>query len=83
MLAEPQDTAIQVATRDPGVHDVQSFGERLHIRVARGGAGAAASRLAAACSLAGVRVSSLRAVPSSLEDVFIDRVVTTRAPGAA
>jgi len=32
--------------------------------------------------VAGVRVGSLRAVPASLEDVFIDRVVTTREPSA-
>jgi len=82
MLAEPQDAAVPIAARDPGVHDVQRFGERLHIRVARGDADAAAARLAAACSVAGVRVGSLRAVPASLEDVFIDRVVTTREPSA-
>jgi ABC-2 type transport system ATP-binding protein len=82
MLAEPQDAAVRIAARDPGVHDVQRFGERLHIRVVRGGADAAAARLAAACRLAGVRVGSLRAVPASLEDVFIDRVVTTREPSA-
>jgi ABC-2 type transport system ATP-binding protein len=82
LLADPQDAAVQVAARDPEVHDVQRFGERLHIRVPRGHAVAAAARLAAACSVAGVRVGSVRAVPASLEDVFIDRVVTTREPSA-
>ena len=78
VLADPQDMAAQVVRCDPAVRDVQSFGERLHVRVSRGGGEAAATRLAAACRDAGVRVSGLRAVPASLEDVFIDRVVTTR-----
>ena len=62
---------------DAGVRDVQVFGERLHIRVPRGSGDAAAARLSAACSQAGVRITSVRAVPASLEDVFIDRVATT------
>ena len=82
VLADPQDVAVQVVRRDPDVRDVQTFGERLHVRVSRGRGEAAATRLAAACRDAGVRVSSLRAVPASLEDVFIDRVVTTREQGA-
>jgi len=82
VLADPQDVAVQVVRRDPAVRDVQTFGERLHVRVSRGRGEAAAAGLAAACREAGVRVSSLRAVPASLEDVFIDRVVTTREQGA-
>ena len=82
MLAEPQDAALAEAGRDPGVIDVQVFGERLHIRVPRGSAEAAMLRLRAACSRAGVRITGLRAVPASLEDVFIDRVVTGRVQSA-
>ena len=52
------------------------------LRVPRGSGDAAAARLEAACSAAGVRVASLRKVPASLEDVFIDRVVTTREQSA-
>ena len=59
------------------MRDVQVFGERLHIRVPRGSGDAAAARLSAACSQAGVRITSVRAVPASLEDVFIDRVAAT------
>ena len=82
VLADPQEMAAQVVRGDPAVRDVQSFGERLHVRVSRGSGDAAATRLAAACRDAGVRVASLRAVPASLEDVFIDRVVTTREQSA-
>jgi ABC-2 type transport system ATP-binding protein len=77
ILADPQDMAAQVVARDAAVRDVQTFGERLHVRVPRGGSDAVAARLTASCSEAGVRVTSLRTVPASLEDVFIDRVVTT------
>jgi ABC-2 type transport system ATP-binding protein len=82
VLAEPQDMAAQVVRCDPAVRDVQTFGERLHVRVARGSGESAAARLAYACRDAGVCVSSLRTVPASLEDVFIDRVVTRRARSA-
>ena len=77
VLADPQDMAEHVVRADPAVRDVQSFGERLHVRVARGSGEEAAARLADACRDARVRVSSIRTVPASLEDVFIDRVVTT------
>jgi ABC-2 type transport system ATP-binding protein len=82
VLAEPQETAAQVVRGDQAVLDVQTFGERLHVRVPRGGGERAVARIAAACSEAGVRVSSLRTIPASLEDVFIDRVVTTRDQSA-
>jgi len=82
MLADPQDAAIQVVRRDAAVLDVQSFGERLHIRVPRGRGDAAAAALTLACGQAGIRVASLRKVPASLEDVFIDRVVTTPGQSA-
>jgi ABC-2 type transport system ATP-binding protein len=77
MLAEPQETAVRITAGDAGVRDVQVFGERLHIRVPRGSGVAAAARLTEACGRAGVRILSIRTVPASLEDVFIDRVVTT------
>ena len=77
MLADPQETAVRMAAGDAGVRDVQVFGERLHIRVPRGSGDAAAARLTEACGRGGVRILSIRTVPASLEDVFIDRVVTT------
>jgi ABC-2 type transport system ATP-binding protein len=82
VLAAPQDAAVQAIRRDQAVLDVQAFGERLHVRVPRGSGEAAGARLAAACRQAGVTVTSLRTVPASLEDVFIDRVVTTHDQSA-
>jgi ABC-2 type transport system ATP-binding protein len=82
VLADPQDAALRLAHQDPAVLDIQAFGERLHVRVPRGGAEGAIARLSAACSREGVRVAGLRKMPASLEDVFIDRVTTTPAQGA-
>jgi len=77
VLAGPQDVAEQVIRRDPAVRDVQTFGERLHVRVPLGSADDAVARLSLACGQARVHVTGMRRVPASLEDVFIDRVVTT------
>jgi ABC-2 type transport system ATP-binding protein len=79
VLAVPQGVAEQVIRRDPAVRDVQTFGERLHVRVPLGRANEAVARLSLACGQAHVHVTGMRSVPASLEDVFIDRVVT--APG--
>lgn len=83
VLAPRQDEAARIALLDPAVRDVQSFGERLHVRVPRGEGPGVTRRLDAACRGAGIDVTSLRTVPASLEDVFIDRVVTTPDRGAA
>ena len=79
VLAEPQDAAEQVVRRDPAVRDVQT------LRRAAARAGAARQRRRRGAPGSGRRlprgaacdVASLRTVPASLEDVFIDRVVTT------
>ena len=56
----------------PGVIDVQTFGERLHVTLsAESGADAAFAAALAATPLAGAPV---RRVPPSLEDVFIARL---------
>jgi ABC-2 type transport system ATP-binding protein len=82
VLAEPAEAAARIVRTANAVKDVQVFGERLHARVPRGEARTAIAALAEACARAGVHVSSLRVVPPSLEDVFIDRVATTRRQGA-
>ena len=74
VLAEPHEQAVAVVRRDPGVQDVQTFGERLHARLPQGAGEASLARLAAALRQASIDVTSLRVVPASLEDVFIDRV---------
>jgi ABC-2 type transport system ATP-binding protein len=69
--------APQILERLPGVHDVQMFGERAHVRLGRPGddAGAdAADALSSQARAAGLAVTSVRPIATSLEDVFIARL---------
>ena len=74
VIAADRDRATSVLERLPGVDDVQLFGERTHVRVAAGTPMSDAQQLGVALSSAGITVESVRRVPASLEDVFIDKV---------
>jgi ABC-2 type transport system ATP-binding protein len=74
IVAADQPRVVAAARHDERVADVQTFGERTHVRVAAGADGDAVSRVAARLSAAGIEVRSLREVPPSLEDVFIARL---------
>jgi len=67
--AEPRNRAREVARRDPEIVDVQTFGDRLHLRVSA--ADGVLARLPRALAEAGVVVERLRPVAPQLEDVFI------------
>lgn len=56
-----------------GVASVQLFGERVHVRLDRDGAGGAA-RLIEGLRAAGLGEASVRTIPPSLEDVFVKRL---------
>jgi ABC-2 type transport system ATP-binding protein len=74
------DTArppVELLAAVDGVQDVQVFGDRAHVRLARGTQGGAIPRVAARLEREGVRVRSARPVPASLEDVFIDLVTSS------
>jgi len=70
VMAPGRADAADVARALPGVSDVQVFGERLHLTLDSESDEAveALARQIAATPLAG---ASVRAVPPSLEDVFI------------
>ena len=68
---------VNVLAAVPGVIDVQVFGDRAHVRFAAGDAKQAAA-IGSALERAGIRATSLRQIPASLEDVFIDLI--TAAP---
>lgn len=61
----------RVAHNEADVEDVQAFGDRLHIRVGENKAQDVLSRLNSRIRNEGGQVDALRAVPSTLEDVFI------------
>jgi ABC-2 type transport system ATP-binding protein len=65
--------APDVLKRIPGVTDVQMFGERAHVRMDSAAADAA-DLLAARAAAAGLPVTSVRPIATSLEDVFIARL---------
>ena len=69
--------APEILERLPGVHDVQMFGERAHVRLDRPGDGVgteAADALSRLARGSGLTVTSVRPIATSLEDVFIARL---------
>ncbi len=65
--------AVALLREIPGVHDVQMFGERAHVRLDRDD-DEAVDRLTDRLTRAGVTVASVRPIATSLEDVFIARL---------
>ncbi len=74
LVATPQAAAIRTLAQLDGVADVESFGERLHVRLVGADPAVLLDRLAADLQRAGVTATNIRAIPASLEDVFINRV---------
>src|SRR5947208_10150812 len=74
--------AIDTIKNIPGVAAVQMFGERAHVRLDAGSAGVASTatpdatseQLTSRLRAAGLDVTSVRLIPTSLEDVFIARL---------
>jgi ABC-2 type transport system ATP-binding protein len=62
---------IEILAALPGVEDVQTFGERAHVRVAEGTQALGVSTVTAALQARGIGVLTARPVPATLEDVFI------------
>jgi ABC-2 type transport system ATP-binding protein len=60
-----------IAAQDPGVEDVRTFGDRLHLRLKVPQSQAVISRLQAAVPQAGGQFIDARLIPPGLEDVFI------------
>jgi ABC-2 type transport system ATP-binding protein len=78
VLVDSSRPPVDLLTAIDGVIDVQVFGDRAHVRFAEGHAAAAADAIAAALAGAGLRPLSVRPVPASLEDVFIDLITGER-----
>jgi len=72
LRGRPLEALRRTAQSLPGVEDVRTFGDRLHLRVGAGQAGAAIEKLRAALPVGEADLASARPVPPTLEDVFID-----------
>ena len=82
IVTDPPDRAAVVAGSQAHVEDVQTFGERVHVRLSPQAPPGAIDRLRAAFVAAGTRDFTLRPIPTSLEDVFIARIGATAGKGA-
>jgi ABC-2 type transport system ATP-binding protein len=81
VIAQPQRAALDLLSRIPGVIEAQTFGERIHVRLSAKG-GLEGDQVLSLLARAGLAVTSVRPVPSSLEDVFISRVTAPAPVGA-
>jgi ABC-2 type transport system ATP-binding protein len=83
IIPAEQDRAAAIAAALPGVEDVQTFGERMHVRFSAAGPAGPVDRVAQALAAAGIQSRAAREVPPSLEDVFIARLTGRHAGGGA
>ena len=60
-----------IAAQDPGVDDVQTFGDRLHLRLKDAQSKSVIDRLSISIPQAGGQLVEVRPIPPTLEDVFI------------
>jgi len=74
VIADAPRPPVDVLARAEGVIDVQSFGDRAHVRVRRGELAGARAAIQAALAGAAVPAVSIRPIAASLEDVFIDLI---------
>jgi ABC-2 type transport system ATP-binding protein len=72
LSGSPIELLARVARTDPGVQDVQRFGDRFHLKIAPGQSEAVQKRLLKQIPAAGGRVERLEEITPLLEDVFID-----------
>ncbi len=71
LRGNPINVLRHVAHQDADVEDVAAFGDKLHVRVREGKSDLVIERLPDEIQAAGGTLTELRAIPSTLEDVFI------------
>ena len=71
LRGSPLNILRHTARADVDVEDVAAFGDKLHVRVRADKANLIMKRLPAEIKSAGGELTELRAIPSTLEDVFI------------
>ena len=71
LRGSPINTLRHIAHQDKDVEDVAAFGDKIHIRVKENMSKDVMSRLPKMIELQNAKLIELRAIPSTLEDVFI------------
>jgi ABC-2 type transport system ATP-binding protein len=71
VIADVPRPPLELLAGLPGVEDVQSFGERAHVRVEAGTQAQGVATVTEALQARGIRILTARPVPATLEDVFI------------
>lgn len=79
VVAHPAGRAVAVLEAHAEVEDVQTFGERAHVRLRALRGEAAEREITGVLSRAGLAVETVRRATPSLEDVFIERLQRTAA----
>jgi ABC-2 type transport system ATP-binding protein len=77
LVGEPRQMLRAIAHSDPGVEDVQVFGDRLHLRVKPDSAEEVLARLSRALSESRARIARFRSIAPTLEDAFIELLERT------
>jgi ABC-2 type transport system ATP-binding protein len=83
VIADAPRPPIELLAGLPGVEDVQSFGERAHVRVAEGRQAQGVTTVTEALRAQGIGVLEARPVAATLEDVFIALVTKSDAGNVA
>jgi ABC-2 type transport system ATP-binding protein len=74
LVGEPLDELRHAAKVDADVEDVQVFGDRLHLRVKVGATDRVIAELPVLLQAKGLKVTRIRPIAATLEDVFIELV---------
>jgi ABC-2 type transport system ATP-binding protein len=77
VIAHPQADAIEALASLAGAVDIQAFGERVHVRCTRAEGDAAARKIEGLLRERNIEITSVREIPATLEDVFINRVAVS------
>ncbi len=77
VIARPRAEAVEALGSLAGAMDVQAFGERVHVRCTRAEGDAAARKIEALLRERNIEVTSVREIPATLEDVFINMVAAS------
>jgi drug efflux transport system ATP-binding protein len=81
VIADTARPPVDALAAAPGVEDVQTFGDRAHVRIASGTQAQGIASVTDTLGARGIRIVTARPVPATLEDVFI-ALITKDTDGA-